>query len=144
MGYIITLMGDRFSALLVSLMALRLTIFKWSFTSSLARVRVDLLQVFVFLIPPNLTFMKSLRTHHEGWGNYWGMKYFCQPQILAKKSFSPHIIPKTKGLEESLGSGHKDSNPNQDIFKSVNRAYQYIAPVWYCYSFWVIYFFSLN
>ena len=24
------------------------------------------------------------------------------PQILAKKSFSPYIIPKTKGLEESL------------------------------------------
>ena len=31
------------------------------------------------------------------------MKYFCQPQILEKKSFSPHIIPTTKGLEESLG-----------------------------------------
>ena len=26
-----------------------------------------------------------------------------QPHILAKKSFSPPIIPKTKGLEESLG-----------------------------------------
>ena len=26
----------------------------------------------------------------------------CQPHILAKESFSPHIIPKTKGLEESL------------------------------------------
>ena len=30
------------------------------------------------------------------------LKYFCQPHILVKKSFSPHIIPKTKGLEESL------------------------------------------
>ena len=30
------------------------------------------------------------------------MKYFCQPHILAKKSFSPHLIPKTKGHEESL------------------------------------------
>ena len=29
----------------------------------------------------------------------------CQPHILAKMSFSPHIIPKTKGLEESLPSG---------------------------------------
>ena len=27
---------------------------------------------------------------------------FCQPHLLARKSFSPHIIPKTKGLEESL------------------------------------------
>ena len=26
----------------------------------------------------------------------------CQPHILATKSFSPHIKPKTKGLEESL------------------------------------------
>ena len=25
-----------------------------------------------------------------------------QPQILVKKSVSPHIIPQTKGLEESL------------------------------------------
>ena len=25
------------------------------------------------------------------------------PHILVKKSYSPHIIPKTKGLEESLG-----------------------------------------
>ena len=30
------------------------------------------------------------------------MKYLCQPHILVKKSLSPHIIPKTKGLEESL------------------------------------------
>ena len=25
-----------------------------------------------------------------------------QPHMLVKKSYSPHIIPKTKGLEESL------------------------------------------
>ena len=31
------------------------------------------------------------------------LKYFCQPHILVKKSYIPHIIPKTKGLEESLG-----------------------------------------
>ena len=37
------------------------------------------------------------------------MKYFCQPHILAKKSFSPHIIPKTKGLEESLAYGRRDA-----------------------------------
>ena len=27
-------------------------------------------------------------------------KHFCQYQILEKKSFSPHIISETKGLEE--------------------------------------------
>ena len=26
----------------------------------------------------------------------------CQYQILEKKSFNPHIIPKTKGLEERV------------------------------------------
>ena len=26
-----------------------------------------------------------------------------QPHILVKKSYSPHMIPKTKGLDESLG-----------------------------------------
>ena len=26
----------------------------------------------------------------------------CQPEILVSKSYGPHIIPKTKGLEESL------------------------------------------
>ena len=36
----------------------------------------------------------------DGWGYYCAVK--CQHQILEKESFSPHIIPKTKGLEESL------------------------------------------
>ena len=31
--------------------------------------------------------------------------HLCQPHILAKKSFSPRIIPKTKGLTESLCLG---------------------------------------
>ena len=30
------------------------------------------------------------------------LKDEIQPHILAKKSFSPHIIPKTKGLDENL------------------------------------------
>ena len=37
-------------------------------------------------------------------------KHFCQPHILATKSFSPHVIPETKGLEESLGMSISDAN----------------------------------
>ena len=62
---------------------------------------VDLLQVFVFLIPPNLTYMKSLCIHLKSEKSSM-LKYFCQPHILVKKSFSPRIIPKTKGLKENL------------------------------------------
>ena len=36
----------------------------------------------------------------DGWGNYCLIKYIFLSSF--KKSFSPHIIPKTKGLEESL------------------------------------------
>ena len=38
----------------------------------------------------------------DGWGFYFLMKYFCQHQILEKTSFSPHKIPKTKGVVERL------------------------------------------
>ena len=39
----------------------------------------------------------------HGWGYYCQDEiHFCQHQILKKKSFSLHIIPKTKGLEERL------------------------------------------
>ena len=68
---------------------------------------VDLLQVFVFLILTNLTYMESLCIHHDGWGYYSVVKYntFVSTKFLKKMSFSPHTIPKTKGLEESLGHG---------------------------------------
>ena len=36
----------------------------------------------------------------DGWGILLSDE--IQHQILGGKSFSPHIIPKTKGLEESL------------------------------------------
>ena len=54
---------------------------------------VDLPQVFVFLIPTNLSYMESLWTHHDGWENYWGMKYkyFCQPQIIENSQGEMHI-----------------------------------------------------
>ena len=43
-----------------------------------------------------------------GAGSHCLMKYkFYQHKILEKKSFSPHIIPMTKGLEESLVLGGK-------------------------------------
>ena len=43
----------------------------------------------------------------DGWENYYQDEIHCQYQILEKKSFSPHIIPKTKGLEQSLCSEHR-------------------------------------
>ena len=70
--------------------------------------RVDLLQVFVFLIGSNLTCMKSLQNPPDGWGTYSLMKYKLLPAPdSGKKSFIPHIIPKTKRLVESLRSGLK-------------------------------------
>ena len=46
---------------------------------------VDLLQVFVFLIPPNLTYMESLRTHHGGWGKLlWDEILFVSPTFWPK------------------------------------------------------------
>ena len=39
----------------------------------------------------------------DRWGTYSLMKYFCPHKNSEKKmSYSPHIIPKTKGLEASL------------------------------------------
>ena len=40
----------------------------------------------------------------DGWGILLSdeIQYFCQHQILEKKSFSPNMIPKIKRLEERL------------------------------------------
>ena len=51
---------------------------------------LDLLQVFVFQIPPNLTYMESDKIQMSALTSGKG------------KSFSPHIIRETKGLEERL------------------------------------------
>ena len=58
---------------------------------------VDLLQVFVFLIPPSLTYMKSLCIHLKREKSFSMLKYFCHPRILVKQVIQSHIIPKTKG-----------------------------------------------
>ena len=61
-------------------------------------------------LAPSLCFSYSTRLDiHEifmnppdGWETYHLMKHFCQHQTVGKKSFSPHVVPKTKGLDESL------------------------------------------
>ena len=41
---------------------------------------------------------------HDEWRTFCLLKHhICKNHSLINKSFSPHIIPKTKGLEESLG-----------------------------------------
>ena len=58
--------------------------------------QLDLLQVFVFLIPPNLTCTKPLWIQ---WKTFVCLQY--NTKFWKTGSFNPRIIPKTKGLEES-------------------------------------------